>query len=164
LIYNLLPDIVKPSRDGRGTLRGTPTRVNPNPQTPEERDTNRSLIRENESAQTLAYLGYTVRQNPSIRGVKKPDYRIRRRIFDCYAPISSKVRNIASNIEEKVKEGQAYRIVLNLDDSSVSINELQQQLITYLIVGLKEILVLKNRAIILKGGMVGNNFIFVDDI
>lgn len=160
--YNLLPDIVKPSRDGRGRLRGTPTRVNPNPQTPEEIDTNRSLMRENESAVTLAYLGYTVRQNPSVRGVKEPDYRIGRRIFDCYAPISSRVRNIASNIEVKVKAGQAYRIVLNLDDSPVSIDELRQQLITYPIVGLKEILVLKNNAIILKGGTVGENFIFVD--
>ena len=162
MIYNLLPDIVKPSRDGRGKLRGTPTRVNPNPQTPEEIDTNRSLMRENESAQTLTSLGYTVRQNPSVRGVKNPDYRIGRRIFDCYAPISLRARNIASCIEDKINEGQTYRIVLNLDDSSVSIAELRQQLINYPIVGLKEILVLKNNAIILKGGIVGKNFIFVD--
>lgn len=155
---HLLPDIVKPSRDGRGKLLGTPTRMYPN-QTPE---VIRSLMRENESAVTLANLGYTVRQNPSVRGLKEPDYRIGRRIFDCYAPTSLRVRNIASNIEEKVKEGQAYRIVLNLDDSPVSIDELRQQLTTYPIVGLKEILVLKNNAIILKGGIVDENFVFVD--
>lgn len=94
MIYNLLPDIVKPSRDGRGKLLGTPTRMYPN-QTPEVL---RSLMRENESAVTLANLGYTVRQNPSVRGLKEPDYRIGRRIFDCYAPTSLRVRNIASNI------------------------------------------------------------------
>ena len=57
-------------------------------------------------------------------------------------------RNIASNIEEKVIRNQADRIILNLDDSTVSVEQLRQQLINYPISGLQEIIIVKNGSVI----------------
>lgn len=62
--------------------------------------TQRSLLRENEAAETLAKNGYEVEQNPIVKGTNRnPDYIIEGEIFDCYAPSKNKsVRGIASTI------------------------------------------------------------------
>lgn len=79
--------------------------------------TKRALRLENEAAVTLARAGFTIEQLPdSKKQQKNPDFRIEGRIFDCYAPTSSNVRNLWSNIEIKVVAGQADRIVVNLHD------------------------------------------------
>ena len=107
----------------------------------------RSLARENDAAEVLAKNGYRIEQNPKVKDTtRNPDYRIEGEIFDCYAPAgNTKVRNVASTIEEKVvKKGQANRVVLNLDDWLGDIELLKKQLMDYPIVGLEEVLVIKD--------------------
>ena len=98
-----------------------------------------------ESASILAQAGYRVEQNPVIAGTsREPDYLIEGRIFDCYAPTSSKPRFIASTLEGKIEKGQAQRFILNLEDSNVDINVLRQQFTQYPVPGLKEIIIIKH--------------------
>jgi hypothetical protein len=101
-----------------------------------------ALQRENESASILAKDGYQVEQSPEVPGAKRPDYRIEGEIFDCYAPTTTNIRNIADRIGDKVADGQADRIVLNLADSPVSLEKLSAQLHDWPIEGLKEVKVI----------------------
>jgi len=80
-------------------------------------------MRENDSAVLLARAGYRVEQKPVVPGRKEPDYRIEGRIFDNYAPSTSRARNIRriERVEiwdlirkDKVVAEQASRIILNL--------------------------------------------------
>jgi hypothetical protein len=97
----------------------------------------------------LALAGYDVEQQPMVAGRKRPDYRIEGRTFDCYAPSSDRARNIAANIERaKVMPGQADRIVLNLDDSAVSLEALRIQLTHFPIAGLQEVIVVRGRSVV----------------
>ena len=112
--------------------------------------TKRSLMRENEAAETIAKNGYNIEQNPVIEGTtRNPDYIIEGEIFDCYSPDeNTKIRNIASTIEEKViTKGQTERVVLNLDDWKGDVNALVKQLNDYPIEGLKEVIVVQNGSV-----------------
>ena len=129
----------RPSGEPGGVPSGSPTQIEPKDDT----ETTRGIMRENETAVILASLGYNVEQRPSVTGRKKPDYQIEGRIFDCYAPITDKAYNIADLIRKKVERGQADRIVLNLDDSEVDLEELRQQLTSSPIADLQEIVVVK---------------------
>lgn len=109
--------------------------------------TRRSLIREKEAAETIAQNGYNIEQNPVVKGTtRNPDYRIEGEIFDCYSPAeNTKIRNIASTIQEKVVEKeQTNRVVLNLDDWNGNINDLVNQLNEFPIEGLEEVLVVQD--------------------
>jgi filamentous hemagglutinin len=131
--------------DGVGVPMGTRTSI---PSLADEA-TRRSLIRKNDSADILAKNGFKVEQNPLVTGTNsKPDYRINGEIFDNYAPSTSSVRNIASEIEGKILKGQTENVVVNLADSSVTPVALQAQLQTYSIQGLKQVVVIdKNNAV-----------------
>ncbi len=122
------------------TPNGTKTKVNYNDP---ELDNIRSLIRENEAAETLAQAGYKIEQNPKVPGTKNPDYLIENKIFDCYSPREgTSVRNIASSITRKIDSGQTNRIILNLDDwhgGGGDIDEIIKQLNEWSIPGLKEV-------------------------
>ena len=112
--------------------------------------TKRSLMRENEAAETIAKNGYNIEQNPVIEGTtRNPDYIIEGEIFDCYSPAeNTKIRNVASTIEEKViKKGQTERVVLDLDDWKGDVNALVKQLNDYPIEGLKEVIVVHNGSV-----------------
>ena len=113
-------------------------------------DNRRALIRENEAADELVALGYKVEQNPlKLANGKEPDYRIGGQVFDCYAPSSSSASSIWINIyERKISQGQTNRIVLNLNDSSVSIDALRQEAISNPMPGLEDIIVLKNGQVV----------------
>lgn len=80
---------------------------------------------------------------------RNPDYLIEGVVFDFYSPAeNTKVRNVASVIEEKVmQKGQAERVVLNLDDWNGNVDELVRQLNDYSIEGLKEVIILYNRTV-----------------
>jgi hypothetical protein len=110
----------------------------------------KAVKRENESAQTLANAGYRVQQKPQPKpNGKRPDYLIEGEYWDCYAPSSSRARNIAEQIQtNKVDGGQATRIVLNLDDTTVTIADMRQQLTNYPIPSLDEVIAIKNGIII----------------
>ena len=112
----------------------------------------RALNRENEAAKTLSEQ-FDVYQNPKgdFNG-KNPDYLINGEIYDCYSPSSDKVRNIASNIDEfKIQSGQTSNVVINLDDSGVTLAEMSQQLKDFPIEGL-------DNAIGVKDGKIVNLF------
>jgi hypothetical protein len=106
-------------------------------------------MRENESADVLARAGYRVEQNPVVEGAKEPDYRIEGRIFDNYAPSTDRARNIWESIrKDKVARGQADRIILNLDDSSIELATLRLQFNDWPMRGLKEIIIVRDGQVI----------------
>lgn len=140
-------DHVYPSgpRNGRPTGRRS---VNP-------RDANelrkRATEVENESADALARKGYQVEQNPTRpQGSRQPDYVIEGKDFDAYGPNTSNPRGIVDEINRKVGERQADRIVVNLKDSNVSRHELRQALKDYGSNRLKEVILIEKDGTITK--------------
>jgi Contact-dependent growth inhibition CdiA C-terminal domain len=130
----------------KGRLTGTPKQPRPN----DDKETIRGRQRENESARILAENGYDVEQNPPKRiNGKEPDYKLNGEYADCYAPLTDNARSIRYTISKKVNEGQADRIVLNLEDSQVSLEALKKQLADNPIADLKELIAIKNGKIIL---------------
>lgn len=132
------------------TLPPDPNRVpDGSPQRPKKKDDPekiRSLDRQNESAKTLAENGYQVKQLPEskIQGKKNPDFEIEGRTFDNYAPReTADASRIRSTFRDKMKDGQADRFVLNLDDSKVTVEEMKKHLEQYPLAGLKEIIIVK---------------------
>ncbi len=120
----------------------------------------RGITRQNEAAETLAKNGYQVEQKPQITETdrmsqpwldknKKPDFKVEDEIFDAYAPSNSKsVNNIRREMELKIQKGQTRRIILNMDDSNVSLNELRKIIWNEPIVELEQILVIKDGKVI----------------
>lgn len=115
----------------------------------------RGTMRENESAQVLAENGYKVEQLPDkikgkIQRDKKPDFNIEGKIFDNFAPSSTKnARGIWSELRDKIadpKTGtkQADRFVINMNDSKLKVEEITKQFKDYPLEGLKEILIVKD--------------------
>jgi hypothetical protein len=133
---------------GKGSLTGRPTQPAPNDEDPVNI---KAIERENESARILADNGYHVEQNPAPKpNGKEPDYKINGEYYDCYAPTSPRARNIADRIWDfKVKPEQADRIILNLDDSSVTLDAMKAQLKDWPIPGLKEVIVVKGGRVLL---------------
>lgn len=125
-----------PSRaGGPGSPDGRPTLAHPS------RRSELGWRRENESAAALAAHGYRVEQNPPARHNRKnPDYLVEGRYFDCYSPTTANIGRIRNSINEKVSEGQADRIVLNLDDCPVSQADIREALRTWPVTGLREVL------------------------
>jgi hypothetical protein len=111
----------------------------------------RAHQRENESARVLADKGYHVEQNPPPKpNGREPDYRINGEYYDCYAPTSPRARNIADHIWRfKVEPGQVDRIVLNLSDSSVTLEAMSAQFKAWPVPGLKEVIVVKQGQVLL---------------
>ncbi|RZU52267.1 hypothetical protein EV385_4115 [Krasilnikovia cinnamomea] len=137
--------LTSPSRppSPNGKPRGDRTDAHPT------RKKDRALRRENESADTLAQNGYDVEQNPPPKpNGKEPDYRIEGEYFDCYSPDTAKLDNIRDAISDKVRKGQANRIVLNLDDCPRSAEEIADVLRRKPITNLEQILVVKDGKVV----------------
>ncbi|MFQ1040692.1 hypothetical protein [Gilliamella sp. CG16] len=81
-------------------------------------------------------------QNPITSGIKNPDYKINGEIFDNYAPSSNNVRNIWAGVEDKVLKGQTNNVVINISDSKVTIDALEEQFSKWEIKGLDKIIVI----------------------
>jgi uncharacterized protein YukE len=138
--------LTSPSRppDRGRKPRGDRTNAHPT------RKKDRALRRENESADTLAENGYNVEQNPPKKpNGKEPDYRIEGEYFDCYSPDTQKLDNIRNAISDKVSTSQANRIVLNLDDSQRSADEIADVLKRKPIQNLEQILVVRDGKVML---------------
>ncbi|MDR1266109.1 MAG: hypothetical protein LBK42_11265 [Propionibacteriaceae bacterium] len=131
--------LTEPTGPKGGVPTGRPTKISPK----DDPSTVRSLTRENESARTLADAGFNIEQNPKVPGPKKPDYLLEGEIADCYAPTSDKPYNIASTVREKIAKGQTRRIVLNLDDTVVTVEQMAAQLEKQPIFGLEEVIAIK---------------------
>ncbi|WP_433360213.1 hypothetical protein ACQPZX_26325 [Actinoplanes sp. CA-142083] len=107
------------------------------------------LRRENESADTLSQHGYDVEQNPPPKpNGKEPDYKIEGEYFDNYAPQTGNLDNIRGKMSEKVSEGQADRLVLNMDDTPATMDQVADMLRRKPIADLKEVLVVKDGKVI----------------
>ncbi|GIM89742.1 hypothetical protein [Paractinoplanes toevensis] len=109
----------------------------------------RGVRRENESADVLARNGYDVEQNPppKLNG-KEPDYKIEGEYFDCYAPETGNLDNIRAKLSEKVSEAQADRLILNMDDTPRSMEDIADMLRRKPIANLKQILVVKDGQVV----------------
>lgn len=130
----------------KGSLTGRPTR--PGPKEKDEWAIKR-VDRENESARILAENGYHVEQNPPPNQYgKHPDYKINGQYADCYTPRSSNARNILDEVAEKVNTKQADRIILNLDETQITIEALRKALLENPIDDLKSIIAIRNRELI----------------
>lgn len=139
------PERTEPSGELSGSAkpRGKPTEIKGSP------ENQRSLKRENESAKTLAENGYDVLQNPPRNEAgKDPDYKIEGKYFDCYAPARDDPGRIRDDISRKVKKGQADHIVLNLDDSGMSTDDLKSVLERRPVSGLQEIKIVKDGKVV----------------
>lgn len=113
----------------------------------------RPLRRENESADVLAQNGFDVVQNPPPRpNGKQPDYLIEGDYFDCYSPDTPDLDNLRDGISAKLRDKQgnqqADRIVLNLDDSPHTLDDIKDVLTRKPLAGLKEILVVRGGQVI----------------
>jgi len=131
-----------------GAQGGKPTGKRSTIRDQDDLATKRSLQRENDSADALADAGYKVEQNPKVPDGKNPDYLIEGKRFDNKAPTTARPRNAASEIEKAVREGQADRIVLNLEDSPIQLDAMKQQLDAFPIEGLKEVIAIKDGQVI----------------
>lgn len=155
LVVGLAPTAVAASALGpgggvppsiQGTLSGRPSR----PGSTADEATKKGIARENESARLLAENGYHVEQNPPPKpNGKKPDYKINGEYYDCMAPSTSNARNVARRIQtEKIDEGQADKIILNLEDSAITLEAMRQQLAGWPIPGLKQVLAIKDGKVV----------------
>ena len=133
-----------PPNQPEGNLRGEKTQIPPRANARHQH----KLERENETAELLAQSGYDVEQNPPpLPNGKKPDYIINGEVFDCYTPSSSNPNQIRKGISRKVRKEQASRIVLNLDESGVSLEDWEQTLTNNKINDLKEMILVTNQEV-----------------
>ncbi|QDY07715.1 hypothetical protein FJK98_11460 [Micromonospora sp. HM134] len=120
--------------------------------------TRRALELENDCADTVAGKGYRVHQNPTRQEThearvhtgdsgnpdKDPDYLVEGHVFDCYSPAArTSVRNIWSQIQEKIDDAQTQRVVVNLKDWQGDMTALRRQFDAWPIDGLKELVMVR---------------------
>lgn len=114
-------------------------------------DIQRSMHRENDSADILARAGHDVEQNPKVPGDKDPDYKIDGEIYDNYAPgEETPVRNIWDRVKRKIDKRQTENVVLNLQDYDGDLGALKKQFNDWPIDGLNDMIV------IFKDGSIGS--------
>lgn len=129
-----------------GTLGGTPSGT-PADAGQGSRENQRSLQRENETATTLAALGYRVEQRPERRSgdahapSKRPDLRLGGNIFDVYSPRTADLDTLRDTMSRKTKE-QAGRLVINLADSPATPDQVRDVLARKPVPRLRELLVI----------------------
>ncbi|HAT85843.1 MAG TPA: hypothetical protein DCS30_07780, partial [Rhizobiales bacterium] len=130
---------------GKGSIEGMPDAYGSN-----DDETLRSLVREEDVAFILKELGYKIEWKPDIESEddldfnKDPDYRINGHIYDCYAPISNKVRNVWDYIRvHKIENRQTKRVILNLVDSPLSVAQVLKQFKEYPISGMLDLIIIK---------------------
>jgi len=114
-------------------------------------------------SELLAGAGFRVEQQPTrthiltpemqsqlqLNPKKNPDYLIEGRVFDNYAPSEIKTsKGIHRVISEKVGEGQAHRIVVNLADATITRKQVVDSLKADPIENLKEVIVIEKDGII----------------
>jgi Contact-dependent growth inhibition CdiA C-terminal domain len=148
-------ETVPSSKQPIGSI-GTPEKSLNNPKTIDEKLFARSIKRQNEAAEVMSKNGYHVEYQPKITETEKmsrfpwfkkernPDFKIEGEIFDGYAPRkNTSLTNIIKSIEDKTKQNQARRILLNLDDNNVSIPNLAKELRLSKLPLLDEVIVVK---------------------
>ena len=156
-VWKAAPSETVPSAKRPIGALGNPEKVPSNPKTIAEKIFTRSIQKQNEAAGVMSKNGYLVEYQPKITAQvrmsrfpwlkegKKPDFKIEGEIFDALSPDkNTRISNIIKRITDKTVKGQARRILLNLDDSKVSISELAKELRLSKLQFLDEVIVVKN--------------------
>ncbi|MER5337988.1 hypothetical protein [Micromonospora sp. NPDC002717] len=85
-----------------------------------------------------------VRAGDSSNPDKALDYLVEGHVFDCYSPAArASVRNVWSQVREKVDDDQTQRVVVNLQNWNGDLTALRRQFDDWPIDGLKELVVVK---------------------
>lgn len=106
----------------------------------------RAQIRQAESADLMAKRGYRIEHNPQVStpGVRNPDYLLEGKLTDHYAPTAPTSTEVYDGIVNKaVVKKQAPRIIVNLADCPVSVQELQKELLRRPIDSLEEVITIQ---------------------
>jgi hypothetical protein len=148
-------ETVPSSKQPIGSI-GTPEKVPNNLKTIDEKLFARSIKRQNEAAEVMSKNGYHVEYQPKIteadrmsrfpwfKKERNPDFKIEGEIFDGYAPNKDTgIKSLLRGIKDKTEKNQARRILLNLDDSNVSVTELAKELRLSKLPYLDEVIVVK---------------------
>ncbi|HEY6528761.1 MAG TPA: DUF637 domain-containing protein [Cellvibrionaceae bacterium] len=128
-----------------GTLSGEPEAIGPT----FDADKKRSITRQNEATELLSQFGLNIERLPesNAQGVKNPDLKINGEVADVYSPGGKNPQTIGERIEQKVAEGQANNIVVNLADS-ISPEAVLYYLDYRPVPGLKDLYLLKGNDVI----------------
>lgn len=104
----------------------------------------RSIERENEAANALAKSGYDVEQLPNTaKNKQNPDLKVNGEIPDVFSLITNSATSVIKTICEKV-EKQAATIVVNLEDSAITISQLEAALGASPVKGLKAVYIMNS--------------------
>ena len=79
---------------------------------------------------------------PTLPNGRNPDYLINGEVWDNYAPTSSNVRNIWSEVGKKVKKEQAPNVVVNLNGSKTEVKDVIEQFDKYPRQGLEKVIII----------------------
>lgn len=103
------------------------------------------MRRQNESADFLADQGFDIEHNsvPNASG-KVPDYKLRGKDCDHFNVRSGNPEQARKGISDKISEYQAERIVVRLDDSILTPDDVLGILERKPIASLKELIIIKN--------------------
>lgn len=103
----------------------------------------RSIERQNEASKGLAQAGYDVEQlaNSGKKGAN-PDLRINGELADVFSPITNSPISVLKTITGKV-ETQASNIVVNLADSPLTFEQIENALRSNPVEGLKKLYFMK---------------------
>jgi len=119
---------IKPTGEAKGKPSGVPEGIEPEASLEKQHD----IRRQNEAADALAYHGYKVEHkspvvpSDNLNPARDPDYRIEGEIFDGYAPgKETSLDNVRNFVSKKVKKGQTTRVLLNLTDSNLPVDEIK---------------------------------------
>ena len=131
--------------DPNATARGTPEEIDPRASSQKQRN----VRRQNDSADVLAREGYDIEHNSVAKpNGKVPDYRISGEYVDHLNPSTGSVEQALKGIKEKIAEGQVDRVVVRLDDTSLSIDDVRGILQRKPVSGLKEVIFIKDGQVV----------------
>lgn len=128
-----------------GRIGGTPTGSREIGRKSIDATTKRALQRQNEAIDLLAARGYRVEHRPTnpLHPEKKPDVLVEGRIFDVKSPSSDNARSIYTHLRKDIELCQTRRAIINLEDSPLSIEQMQQQFQEWPLLNLEEVIVIK---------------------
>ena len=107
----------------------------------------RDVQRQNDSANVLAREGYDIEHNHDIRpNGTQPDYKISGEYVDHVNPRTNNVEQARTALSRKVPK-QAERVVMRLDDTNLSVQDVQGILQRKPIADLKEVIFIKDGAV-----------------
>jgi hypothetical protein len=149
------PTVTRPSTSGPGRVFGTPEANRPGV----DADVKFGIEKQNESLARAARQGYDVTYQPTatlgadgrpllnaqqqaalgLKAGKDPDALINGRVFDVYAPLTADVKGVYSGMADKVSQGQAHRLIVNLEGTTVTPQQLRDYLMANPIANLKEV-------------------------